>query len=371
MPTVALTDLVKIATKDEVLDTLVGFLKLGEFPTTSWASGSVPRELVEKFALLGSNWSSLVSKIAKGGLLELAEGDWLTLYAASSYGLIRNDAVFAEGEIVFTDAGGAPITWAAGDLIAESTTGTRFVNTTGGTLNAAGTLTMSFRAESAGSAYNATDNTITTLATPVAGVTLTNAPIGSTGTWLTTSGTDEESDSALRERCRTQWGAIGSGGNADAYRYWARNASTQVTRVSVVENYPSAGKVTVFLAGSTGTVSASVVTAVNTYVQTRRPLTVTVYVYGASTIAVTLAGTVTYSSTVSLATVTAGVNAALLALQSAKGVGDDVYLSEIYEAIQGVPGVLHATLTAPIADFPCGLPEIPAIDGAALVYTAA
>lgn len=362
MPVVPLTDLVKVSTKDEVLSTLLKLLKLGSFPVTAWQSGTVMREFVEKVSLLGADWTLLVSKLAKGGLLELAERDWLTMYARSAYGLVRNAAIHTEGTCVLTDTGGAPITFAVGDIRIESNTGKRYVNTTGGTLNAASTLSLTFKAESPGAAYNVSDSTITTFVTSVPGVTVNNPSIG-TSPWYTVSGTDEESDELLRERCRARWGSIGSGGNADAYIYWARTADPQVTRVSVQEHYPTDGKVGLFIAGSSGPVPTTVQTTVNTYVQARKPLTTTVAVNNVTAVAVTLAGTITYRSSMALATVQANVVSKLADLQRLKGIGEDVYRAEIFEAIMSADGVVNVpSLTSPAADFPVGVPEVPAFN---------
>lgn len=358
---VGLSDLLPIATKDEVLTTLVGFLKLTSFPVTAWQSGSLGRELVEKFSQLGADWSAVVSRLAKGGFLELAEGDWLTVYAKSVYNITRNSATSAVGTVVLADGGSGPYTIATGDLVATSNSGKRYRNTTGGTLNASGTLSLTFQAESPGASYNVGVGTIATLATPLAGVTLTNSEISGTGTWLTTSGTDEESDTALRERCRAQWGALGSGGNADAYRYWARKASSAVTRVAVAENTPSAGQVTVYVAGSSGPISATELTAVQTYVETRRPLCVTATVTNASELSVTVTAAISYRSTVSEATVQANVMAALEDLEAAKDLGGGyVYRSEIIAAIQNVDGVVAVTLTTPAADVALAAAQLPA-----------
>lgn len=367
---VALSDLLKTLTKDDVLSTLLGFLKLVGFQVTAWQPGSVGRHLIEKFSELGADWTAIVRDTAAGGFLEIAKKDWLTKYAASAYGLTRNNAVFAQGSIVFTDTGGAPLTWSAGQLIAESTTGKRFVNTTGGTLNAGSTLTLSFKAESPGSAYNVSNGTITRLVTPIAGVTLSNPAISGTDVWFTTSGTDVESDDSLRERCRTQWGALGSGANRDAYIYWARKGSTEVTRVHVQEHYPTDGKVGVFVAGASGVLPTSAVTAVSTYVQARRPLCVTVAVTNATALAVALVGAITYRSTVALATVQAAVAEAVLTLSKTKSLGGGyVYRSEIIAAIKNVDGVINVSLTTPAADVALGLSEVPSFGNTTSAFT--
>jgi uncharacterized phage protein gp47/JayE len=362
MPVVPLTDLVKVATKDEVLSTLIKLLKLGSFPITAWQPGTVMREFVEKVALLGADWSRMTSLLAKGGLLELAEREWLTMFARSAYGLVRNVAIYTVGTMTLTDTGGAPVSFSPGDIIVVSNDGKRFVNTTGGTLNAASTLSLTFKAETAGASYNVSDATVSTFVTSFPGVAVSNPSIG-TSPWFTTSGTDEESDESLRERCRARWGAIGSGGNRDAYIYWARTASAQVTRVSVQEHYPTDGKVGVFIAGASGPLPATVQATVNTYVQARKPLTTTVAVNGVTAITVTLTGTITYRSTMTLATVQANVATKLAELQRLKGIGEDVYRAEIFETIMSADGVVNVpTLTTPAADFPVGIPEVAAFN---------
>jgi uncharacterized phage protein gp47/JayE len=367
--TVALTDLIETRTKDEILTTLVGFLRLAGFPATAWQPGSVPRHLVETLASTGADTTALIRDIAKGGFLELAEGDWLTLLAASAYGEDRNAAVYAEGQIVLTDTGGAPYTFAAGDLVVESSAGKRYRNTTGGTLSASGTLTLNVIAESAGSTFNALTGSITSLVTAYPGVTVNNPAIGTTGTWLTTSGTDDETDDALRERCRAKWGSLGSGGSRDAYIYWARKASSQVTRVHVQENYPSDGSVGVFVAGST-VLPTTVVSDVQTYLDTRRPLCVTATAYNCTAVTITLAGTVYYRATASEATVKTGVAAALTALASGRSPASGyVYRSEIIEAVMAVPGVINVALSTPSGDTAFAVGQVPTFSDPSSSFT--
>jgi uncharacterized phage protein gp47/JayE len=59
---------------------------------------------------------------------------------------------------------------------------------------------------------------------------------GPGGSWITSSGTDEETNSRLEERCRNRWATLGYGQNSDWYQYYATNDhayATEVTRVRV------------------------------------------------------------------------------------------------------------------------------------------
>src|SRR5690606_696186 len=103
----------------------------------------------------------------------------------------------------------------------------RFTNLTGGTLSLGGTLDLSWEAEEPGDDYNLANGTLTVMVTPLAGVTVANPDPG-TGTWITQTGADEESDPELRERCRNKWSTLGTGSTEDSYEFWAKQASNEV-----------------------------------------------------------------------------------------------------------------------------------------------
>ncbi len=329
------------------------------FPASSWQAGSVPRTLLEIEAQGLSSLLSLVSQIALGGYVTQspgvtgAAGSWLDLVAQNVYGLTRNPALATQGVLTLTDAGGAgPFTVVAGQLWFASTNGLRYTNTAGGTLSKSGTLQLAISAESPGSAYNVANLAISTMLTPLPGVTVSNPDPGG-GTWITLQqGTDAETDLALSTRCQGQWSALGKGATAATYDLWARTASAEVTRTKVVADGTTGGQVDIYLAGASGAVSGAAVTAVQNYVAPRLPTAVTQSTAAATNQAAAIAGTV-YVYTAQSAAAQAAVATNLAALIQATPVGGTLYLSAVIRAIGDASGVRNSanvTINAVAAD---------------------
>lgn len=343
----ALADLLDAPTPQRARDYLYSLLALGGFPTTSWQPGSVPRRFAEAKATIYADALGLVSRIAAGGYLDLATGDWLTLLARSAYGLERNAAVSAQGPAALRDAGGAgPFTIAPFTLWATSTSGKRFQNITGGLLPQGGALALTWQAEGPGSAYNIASGTLTTLSTTLPGVTVTNA---APGAWLTQSGSDAESDDSLRLRCRARWPSLGSGATALVYDAWARTASPEVQKVKVLENVTGAGRVSIVVAGAAGPASAPAVQAVRDYIAPRRPLTVAVDVDTATPRTVPVAATLTVQAAYQTVA-NANAQAALTTYQNALGIGDSVLRAVLIEKLMELPGAVNVALASPPYD---------------------
>lgn len=283
-------------------DTFTAALSATSFPTTSWQPGSVPRKLLEADAEANEERDVLDVAIASGGFLEKADpgvaddsvaGPWLRLLAYTVYGVQWRVGVQARGQVVLVDAGAqGPFTFAPGELVAASSGGRRYANSTGGTLTLSGTLTLDFTAEGVGAEYNVPVGSVTQLLTVRPGVTISNPAVGSTGTWLTRQGTDPETQAELRQRCRNRWPTLGTGGAPSGYEFWATEASPEVTRVYVTASTTIAGAVNVYLAGPAGPVSPAAVADVQEYLERVAPVTVVPVALSAEALPVTVAGTV-------------------------------------------------------------------------------
>ena len=341
---IPLASLIVPLTKDDAFGITLKFLRLAGFPVTSWASSSVPRVLVEVFGQALADLSATVSQIARSGFLSLAEGDWLTLVADEFFDVQRKPPVFARGTAVLTDTGGGPFTILPGQLWAASKSGRRFTNVAGGTLPLGGTLVLEWQAENSGADFNVPSGDLSTLLTPLPGVTVANPPLPS-GTWLTQQGVDEESDPSVRERCQEKWSSLGAGGNAPAYAFHAKNASDQVTRVRVYEATPKGGEVTLVLAGPAGAIiDPTVLTKVFDYLEDgRRPQCVTVHVLSATNRAIFLLGQVRVRATV-LDPAKAYVSAQITDLQKTLDIGAPVAVATLIDRIMNAPGVLNVGL---------------------------
>ena len=288
-----------------IVDTVYGFnLAIPTFPVTSWATGSVPRTLIEIDADALSDVDSLIAAIAKSGFSRLASGPWKDLWAESMYQLSRGLSIGTKGYCTLTDTGyGGPFTISPNQLWVATASGKRYNNVTGGTLTLGGTLSLLFVAESPGASYNVGIGAISVLVTSLPGVTVTNP-----SNWLTLSGAiqgvDAESDELLQSRMEGKWSTLGAGNTADAYDYWAKTATTKtavydppagtdtVTRTLCRPSTSSPGTVEMFLAGSAGAVSATTVTTVDDYIQPLVELTSVAVIASASNQGITITGTV-------------------------------------------------------------------------------
>jgi hypothetical protein len=112
-------------------------------------------------------------------------------------------------------------------------------------------IVVPIAATEAGAASTAAPHEVTSLVTTVLGVTCDNAN--------TLTGTDEESDAALRTKCSEKLGSLSPFGPWDAYAYAVRSAlredatSIGVTRLRIVKD--GYGNVTTYLAGEDGAIS--------------------------------------------------------------------------------------------------------------------
>jgi uncharacterized phage protein gp47/JayE len=159
----------------------------------------------------------------------------------------------------------------------------------------------------------------------------------SQGTWTTTAGSDEESDETLRARCKAQWALLSSTPTDDAYTRMCLDADSSVEKVRVSVDGAVAARVNIVIAGSSGTVDATVVAAVQDYVDARQAFTDDPVVAPAGTMAITLAGATVRVKTQYLANAQTRAQANLATYFGTCGIGDGstvfVRFSQVIEAI--------------------------------------
>ena len=337
------------------------------FPTTSWESDSVPRAILETEADALADLSTQIANVASGGILDLSSGDWLTLLAHHLYGRDRYASTPTRGNLTLTNpAGAGSISISAGQLWAMSNAGLRYTNTAAATLPAGpSTLSLAFAAERPGAAYNTVPGQIQTLVTSLPGVTVTNG-----SGWITTQGTDTESDALLRQRCRDAWASIGAGSTAATYELWAREATSEITRVLANPDPSIAGRVDVLIAGPAGAVSSGTIATVLAYLLQRIPLCTDLDVESATNVPVALAGTVFVTGgAAGEAAARAAISAAMIELGASVPIRGTLYQSQIEGAIQDAANVRNVDLTSPTIDTPMGSTGVPVIDPSGLSYT--
>ena len=379
--TVSLSDLLATTSKDAALSTVLEFFSSLGFKVTSWQEGGIGLTTANFLADLVAKSSEKVQLIAAGGFLDFASGSWLTTLADQLYNETREPAIRTVGTMVLTSSDGAPpYTFSARQLWVTTSSGLRFNNTTGGTLasGSSETLSLTWEAEDPGTSYNIPVGSTLEFVTATPGVTISNPDTGS-GDWISTYGADEESDEALRARCRLKWAVISYEYPAAAYEYWAQSASSSVTRVLVDDQNPDGpGTLRVYLAGDSGGISDSgIITAVDDVLQLRRAVSAQVTTLGATNKIVVPTGTVRYRG-VDLATATANVEAALAEMFSSLPIGGEsvgatsgVFRDSIVQAVRSADGIIKFDLSMPATDVDLELYEVATIDASGLSYFAA
>ncbi len=359
-----LAELLTPATLDTIRAAIFADLASQSFPVTSWASGGAERTQVEAVAEALRDFSAaLAPEVASWGFLSTAEGGALSLLCASNFDTTRVPASFAVWSLTLSDTGsGGPYTVLAGQLRAKDAAGLTYANTTGGTLSLGGTLALSFKADGAGTAFNAGGSFV--LMTPLPGVVVSASS-------LTSSAVDEESDEELRERARARWSKLGQG-TADAYKRDALDADADIRRVLVIEDTPDPGSVKVFIARSDTTATSGDVATVQAFLEApeRRLLCVSVDVEAATEVAVAVTATVRIE-TAKQAAAAAVVNARLQEFLRGLGIAgaaESVYRAALVEILMGLDGASNAVLTVPAADVALAAGEVAVLGAVSITW---
>jgi len=356
-----LTQLYAAKSREEVLAVILEVAAAVELPITAWQSGSVGRELLEICAQTGSNFSVASVVAASGGLLDYAEGDWLTLLAFQLYEVTREEATFGTCTLRLTSVAAVSYPLNAGDMRFYNTrSGKTYTCTTGGTLAPGNitpqTLDLTIQADEAGSASNAAIGEISGIVTPLFGVTGANLDV--------LVGNDAESDALLRVRCRESLAKASPNGPSDAYNYFAKTAvrssdgsNIGVTRTNLDQGN---GTVIVYVANAAGPVDAGDLADVNTAIQLNCvPTGFTAVTVNATAVTVNIAATIylTRTSSLSIAEVTTLITDKLISYFGLSPIGGYqagggfIFTSAIIgQMFEASPDIVRAVLTTPSTD---------------------
>lgn len=346
-------------TEDEALASILATLTEFGYQATSWQNGSIQLTIVRTMARLVSRLTGTVSDIAKGGFASLAATGWLTLVARYFYDLERIAAQPTVGRFTLTNSPAGPVhNWLAGDLVvADSPQGTSSANaytvTSAGTLGPGSSISIEFKANVPGTAANIAPGATLYMWTPLVGVTVTNPIYGvGSNTWITTAGTDEESNPRLAARCLGRWARLSYGNIEGAYVAWMLEALPQVTRWNV-KAAAGNGTVVAYAATPSGSVTAPQIATIQDYVNgvtdgkgrrpindifsvvapaqvTSPPIVITAYVESA------------YVATIQSVMATAllaNINAAPIGGYRLQGTTGRIIYSDLIEIANSLPGV--------------------------------
>jgi len=279
--------------------------------------------------------------LARQLMIDTAEVDHLDRWA-SIWGVSRKAATPAIGNVSFT---GTDNTVIPISTVLQRADGAEFVTDAAGTITA-GTVVVAVTASTAGDNGNTVSGSALSLVSPISGVNGT-ATVDASGL---TGGTDAEADDALRSRLLARIQQPPHGGADFDYVTWALEVAG-VTRAWVYPAELGLGTVSVrFMMDDTysdGIPLAADVTAVQSYIDTLRPVTAAVTVV--APVAVPLDFTISLIPNTS--TTQAAVQASLQDLiQREASPGGTLLISHIREAISTSAGETDHTLTVPAAD---------------------
>lgn len=361
-----LQQLITPPTEDEVLGTILVALGQMGFEATAWQDGSIQLTILRTLARLMAALGVTIQQVAAGGFTVLAgsgeianTSPFLALLARYVYNITPGEATSTVGQVLLTSIAAAPLyTIAAGDLVvSDQPAGTAgantYTNTGGGTLAPNSTLSLEFKADSAGQVANIPTGTTLYLWTPLAGVTPSNPAYLALGTWITTPGEDKESDASIVAKCLGQWSQLTYGNINGAYEVWARKALPALTRVSVQS---AAGDATVILVGATalGPLTGPQCTTITNYIKGltdgigRRPINDIVSTIPATTLSSPSLVVDAYVTSDVIDTIAATMSNALLAYIGTVPIGGTiltvatagvVIYSEMVKLAKALPGV--------------------------------
>ncbi len=258
------------------------------------------------------------------------------------YAINRKAATFAGGNVTFSGDNGTLIP--TGTLLQRSD-GIRYETQADGTI-ASGTATVAVAATTAGETGNADVGVSLSLVSPIIGVNAA-AVVAAGGLTL---GSDQESDDDLRTRIIERLQFAPQGGAAKDYVAWAKEVAG-VTRAWVFPGELGAGTVTVrFVRDDDASIipDGAEVTAVQDYIDERRPVTADVTVVAPIAAALNFTIELTPDTTA----IRTAVEAELRDLLARDDVvpGGTVLLSKIMTSIGIAEGVGDFDLTAPAAN---------------------
>jgi hypothetical protein len=294
--TLSLKQLLTPVTPEQALASVLGTLGAFGFAATSWQSGSKQLTMVQTLAKIYSDLTYTVADITNSGFALLAKGAYADQLGIYSYNLTRIPATQTIGTMVLTSSAGAPINnWVDGQiLISDKPPGSLNANvfrvSGPGTLNPGTSATITVKGDVPGSAANiAPGVTLYLWGGGLTGVTVTNPAISGTSTWITTPGTDPESDTRYGQRMVARWSALTYGNTDGAYTYWALTALPALTRVTITRDPNVQGSVNVIGATALGGLTAPQITTISDFINGivdnvgRRPINDILNVYSATT----------------------------------------------------------------------------------------
>ncbi len=282
---------------------------------------------------------------------------WMHLHATDFFQITPDPALETLGQMRITaTSAAASSTIQTGQLVIRYGSGASqrlYTNTEGFTPIPGSYVDVAMTAQVAGAAGNIGNNATLYLVTAYPGLSATNPPVTGTQTWITRRGRDAEALVSIKQRCDERWADLSFEVSSQRFARIIRDAfeasgeTNPIVRIYVDDTNPDGpGSVWVYMARDGTTATADDVTLVDAYVTPRwRTGGGPFKSYAASTLTITLDGTIKGPS--NSATALTQASAALSALAPTYAIGGDkVYREQVESALfTGVTGAKNVILT--------------------------
>jgi hypothetical protein len=348
MPPLTFDELQNGLTSDVIFDGMIADLR-PDFPVDDWNDGAIPKTLLEAWSLALSRGYKSVSAINASGFLKLAPDSWISLIARYVYGVIPFPASYTTGKLKFTVAPGVgPYSIRGGGSTATTAdSALRFFtnNPLPISITSALPVWIPIIAESPGVAYNLLQGQIIKLATALPGVTVTNVPEPPDASWIMTYGADAETFEQIRQRCAARFGRLSVLQNypTDGYVSLVRDRVPQVKKVSVYTNFfqgtARPGCATLFLAGDSGPVTSAVVDQTLAAIRPYRNPLGTIFAASCLSVDLIIGGIVEVLPDFNFAVVSAAIAAQLADYQRSAQIGEKIFSAAVIERVMLPQGV--------------------------------
>lgn len=364
--------------RDQLLEAAATRLRELGSKLTNWSKLSRLRTLAEALQQPVAELYVLLLRVAPQGWEQHATGGWLDLHAAAK-GIDRTLKSKTVGWLRVVRAAGIP-----GNI--PIPLHARF----GTHLDAAGkrvvfrpveaavlpeaedSVLVRAQSEEAGAHTVVGVGTVVNVLTPLTGI----GGVTNEVDWLESEGVDDELDTALQERNRLAWTALGFGGNRDAYESWVRSVPG-VADVWIDDQHPRGqGSIDIVVMGTAGAPTDTLLDAVRAVVSQRQVLTANVEIRGPVEVPVTVSIRVWLwpelgllaeeeERSLELANALFTPNATLNAARQADGlapvqrlrIGEDVRPYQV-AALLAAAQVYDVEMLSPSANVPIGAGEI-------------
>ena len=368
MTTPTLEEALETSTAGEIRDDLLDALAIEGASLVGVPTMSAERGLVEIHARAMEREQEIRAILARAGSKALvmtiedvtARDAWLDYIAIGRYGLERFKATPATHRFVLTaSAAAGPYTIAPRALLAQTDNGIQFRNTgrltsaltavpatvrltQGGTLDA-----LEWEAVLPGIAGNIPAGSRLTLVTTLAGVTISNPQIGSSGSSVLVAGADRETSESLSLRCDARWDRTAVAQLRGALVEWIFESfeidglTCSITKWQIDEANPTGpGSTDVYLANPDGAATTDEIARVNPYLQARRGV-------GSGALRVMAADVLVVPFTARLfslgtsTTIASDAAKSVAVLESLTDIGGKLYGDDITKALRALSSLYH------------------------------